>query len=1011
MEEAPSDIAVINPVQGVIVSAFPVGATANDFALSPDGNFLYVVLNRLGAVRRFRMPSHTRDLDIELDTRPAEARRTRPDLNIYAIAPLPGKQGAVATSSETGVMVFDDATRRMGFVRGQKIDAFELKPDGELTGKNATDTFSFAVDAAGIRVTGSAPLPPRLTPAALANAKPVERIAYGATVVGGSHIRDLTQRDLLAAVETKSIPANGDRNPPTLKIVRYELNSFSEVANVNLDLTGIQVLSIERATDGIAWEQGIALAIHNKLYLVRRDQLKDVPRNTLPAPVRDSQNIIRLPVDTESVAYDSRSKNIFATPRNKVGAPGNSVLRIDPATGEVVSFFVGIAPGPVAVTDDGRYLYVGLQSAPVINRIDLKTLQIESSIDVLAEPAPQRGASPPRPTSEKADWRAGVIRTVAGNPDLVVVLRARPTGQVTDNGRILYNRHDVVAYDHGVLRPRSIPSESNGIVPLTPGDGPGVFMLGRRRLVVDAQGIAVERTYPIDVGSVVQPGLFLRGTELLRLDTSGPARIVGHLNQGFRISADRTLFTDGSSTATTTVADAERRRVYSLYSTGPSDAHFSVISYDLDTVRPVAVGRVDNISYESNTSGYEAQDRVMLIEGTTLVIRSGAELVFYPLSAMYDWPEPKVTTEDFAPGLRKIFVQVNDLAGDLAHGKLVATSASTMGAWRNSVLTINPQNGAVESVVFVGSAPERLVVSPDGRHIYVTLPGEGRIARIDTTAGKRDLLFDSDVRPPAGSRGSNLPSSVQEGRTPVASMAVSPAGGILAVSYDNATIAIFDQGVRRELTGAAPPQSPSQQSQGQRIAFDGSGQKLYAWNDNGEVRTFSVTARGLEALDTVRLALTVPPKTDRERGFLAGAVFSDELFYTSSGEILKTDGSGLAGYLGIPERFRVDPNSRNVQPSAYAGANIVDSAAGRIYRGGRIMLVYDEKSRDLIAVRTMPELTETRVRPTSNLEKQWRQWGPGGLAFRTADAVVTLETSTIPLLAVPEPSPQTPPQP
>ena len=58
---------------------------------------------------------------------------------------------------------------------------------------------------------------------------------------------------------------------------------------------------------------------------------------------------------------------------SELSGTGDAVAVIDPATGTVQARIqVGAEPGPLAMSDDGKYLYVGLTRDGAVRRVDLE---------------------------------------------------------------------------------------------------------------------------------------------------------------------------------------------------------------------------------------------------------------------------------------------------------------------------------------------------------------------------------------------------------------------------------------------------------------------------------------------------------------------------------------------------------------------------------------------------------------------------------------------------------------
>jgi uncharacterized repeat protein (TIGR01451 family) len=85
-----------------------------------------------------------------------------------------------------------------------------------------------------------------------------------------------------------------------------------------------------------------------------------------------THTIRRLNLETADLVYDPVSRRIHASVPSDSPAGGNSVIAIDPETGALEPpVFVGSEPGKLALSDDGQFLYVGLDGAAAVRRVDL----------------------------------------------------------------------------------------------------------------------------------------------------------------------------------------------------------------------------------------------------------------------------------------------------------------------------------------------------------------------------------------------------------------------------------------------------------------------------------------------------------------------------------------------------------------------------------------------------------------------------------------------------------------
>jgi hypothetical protein len=153
-------------------------------------------------------------------------------------------------------------------------------------------------------------------------------------------------------------------------------------------------------------------------------------------------NTIALPND--ALVYDATRTVLYAAVPSTGGARANTVTKIDPATGTILSSVaIGGDPGAMAISDDDQYLYVALDGAPIafgapnippkVIRINLvsftKDIEIVIGTDVT--------------------WFAEDLEVPLGQPRSVVIALASTGGSPRHKG--------LVIYDDAVMRPKSVP--------------------------------------------------------------------------------------------------------------------------------------------------------------------------------------------------------------------------------------------------------------------------------------------------------------------------------------------------------------------------------------------------------------------------------------------------------------------------------------------------------------------------------------------------------------------------
>jgi DNA-binding beta-propeller fold protein YncE len=195
-----------------------------------------------------------------------------------------------------------------------------------------------------------------------------------------------------------------------------------------------------------------------------------------------SADVRQLMLPTKDLVYDRVSQKLYASVPSSAGAMGNSVATIDPETGKIGPFlFVGSEPGKLAVSDDGQFLYVALDGAAAVRRVDLKSgmagQQFSLGIGQFSGP-----------------FFAQDMEVAPGQPQVVAISRRNVTSSPSHEG--------VAIYDNGVARSKETPRHTgSNIIEFsataeklyglsTEGDG------ALRRMMVDASGVTVQDTIP-----------------------------------------------------------------------------------------------------------------------------------------------------------------------------------------------------------------------------------------------------------------------------------------------------------------------------------------------------------------------------------------------------------------------------------------------------------------------------------------------------------------------------------
>ena len=100
---------------------------------------------------------------------------------------------------------------------------------------------------------------------------------------------------------------------------------------------------------------------------------------TTPAPGGGTSNALvytaYVPIVSNSMVYNPTNGLLYLSVPSSAGpAYGNSVVSVDPQTGAIgTPIRVGAEPNKLAVTDDGKFLWVALDGAAAVRKVDLTT--------------------------------------------------------------------------------------------------------------------------------------------------------------------------------------------------------------------------------------------------------------------------------------------------------------------------------------------------------------------------------------------------------------------------------------------------------------------------------------------------------------------------------------------------------------------------------------------------------------------------------------------------------------
>jgi hypothetical protein len=337
---------------------------------------------------------------------------------------------------------------------------------------------------------------------------------------------------------------------------------------------------------------------------------------------------------------------------------------------------------------------------------------------------------------------------------------------------------------------------------------------------------------------------------------------------------------------------------------------------------------------DSNNSVYFIQTNLVSSQGTvpTPTPTPTPTQTVTPTPSPTMTPTPTVTPVPTPPAttfVRRINLPINDFVYSSSTQSIYASMPSVSGAPRaNTITKINPTSGEIGSSVFVGSEPNKMALSDDGKTIYVKLDGAKAIRRFDASNETAGSQF-----------------SLQSPFHHVAEMVVQPGNSqVIAIANGFEGAAIYDNGVQRPVWGDGGAYCIDS------IDFSDAA-TLYGYCSDSvwELIKFTVNSSGLTGINLGR---------DRIMGYGVKIKHSNGLIYATSGRV-------------------VDGNGNIVSTFASGGATMaIDKGANRIY-------FLNENSITAYDTITFAKIGSVPISYTGSPSGLVR-WGANGLAFRTS---------------------------
>jgi sugar lactone lactonase YvrE len=333
-------------------------------------------------------------------------------------------------------------------------------------------------------------------------------------------------------------------------------------------------------------------------------------------------------------------------------------------------------------------------------------------------------------------------------------------------------------------------------------------------------------------------------------------------------------------------------------------------------------------------------------------------------------PAPGGGTTDALTYTAYIGIVNNSAVYDSTKGLFYVSVPSSAGApYGNSIVSVDPETGALGTPIPVGAEPNKLAISSDGTFLWVGLDGASAVRKVDLTTNTAGLQFTL-----GGNNG-----IYQAPGTAVALAALPGAPDSVVVQASNASLSIYDSGVLRG-TNSAYGFNPAS-----ALLVDGSKSEVYAAGQSG-YQTFTYNSSGLTSLATNNSGTAFANYSSDEIQIAGGRV------YTDFGRVADAESGALLGTFYT--------SGTNVA----SGTTAVDSALGKafvldysqsysyVYNQIQIFNTADFTSTASVIPVSLDNSSSSVLNSTPS---RMTRWGTNGLAFRTPSGIYSLRSSLV----------------
>ena len=387
-------VGIVNPSTGKLEDSILVGGEATSIAINSDASYLWVAVEPSHKVVRLNLATRSIDQTIVLPLAPDGLGSSVGGFTVLAGVPNQPKSVAVSAVG-IGTVLFDDGVQR-GKPVLRVLTALGFSAAGDLlAGHDAGGLCRFEVNSTGLSndtcINESANSnsvfglgsTPDLTPVLHADQITIFK---GRIYTSAGAIFDLATLNLLDRIVTASaIPDPASNRIYTAfgdGVHVFDATSLAQIATYHGDASfQINVNSQMIIPCG---PQRIAILALNGITFIPFANLNLTQPAKLPSAVApDVDGVTRLRFGIKDIAWDAPANRLLAISGATGGPDGNSLLTIDPLSGDVAHVPIGNNPVSLSVAPDAHVAFVAFSGTQTVARINLDSAKLET-----AQPVP-----------------------------------------------------------------------------------------------------------------------------------------------------------------------------------------------------------------------------------------------------------------------------------------------------------------------------------------------------------------------------------------------------------------------------------------------------------------------------------------------------------------------------------------------------------------------------------------------------------------------------------------------